>query len=248
MSNKFTHTPVSKKHIFWCSLVIGFIFTYVGVDENLLELITDFGFVISFILNVLQAYLLMLLAYHLNFSKKLNFWYALLVTLSIFYAYEFFSYLIFDYDTDDLTELYTSTLPFGTTLIFGFNLVYSLVNKPITGSSPEKENMIWLDTLTGRVKLEEDSISFAFLTEAYLEINTSQGTFKTFYSLKQLENLLIDKNSFFRLNKQYLCQKNSIKFYKPLPDGRLEIDISNHKKCVVSKNKASSFKKWIDES
>lgn len=250
MDKNSKNLSLSKKHIIWVSLIIGFIFTYTGVDEQLFEVIKHLDFIANFILNFLQAYLLIGLSYHLHFSRKWAFWPALLVVLGTFYIIEMISYSIFEYDTEDVTELITSSLPFGSLIILGFNLIYHLIrNQNLNGlEENQKETEIWFDTISGRIKVLEKNIRYAFLTDANLEIHTENSNLKAFYSLKQFEDLLTDKASFFRLNKQYLCRSTTISSFRSLPDGRLEVTLRDAEKCIVSKNKASSFKKWLDES
>jgi len=249
MGKNFEKPPLSKEHIFWTSLVIGLLFTYAGVEENLLEVFTHLDFIINFILNFIEVYLLMCLTYYLYFIRKLNFWIALLISLGVFYLIESLSYTLFDYDTDDITEFFSLTLPFGSLIILVFNLIYHLLRRrPENMETISHEVEIWFDTISGRTKVLEKNIQYAYLTETYLEIHTYEGILKAFYSLKQFENLLTDKSTFFRLNKQCLGQRKSVLSFKSLSDGRLEISLLGGHKSIVSKNKASSFKKWLDES
>ncbi|MET2986189.1 LytTR family DNA-binding domain-containing protein [Aureibaculum conchae] len=249
MSNNPTDKPISKRHIIWATLVLTFLFTYAGVKESIWESFTDIGFNINFILNFVQIYLLIRLTYYLHFTKKSVLWKSIAISLGVFYLLQLLQVNIIDYEADDYTELYSITLPFGSLILLIFNFYYNLINKKsnslLDDNTPEP---IWLDTSTGRVKLFANTIKYAYLTDVYLEIHTESNLLKTFYSLKQLEELLSNENSFFRLNKQYLCQKNAISTFKPLSDGRLELTLFNNEKCIVSKNKASSFKKWINET
>lgn len=250
MSNKPTYKPISKRHIFWVSLVLTFLFTYAGVEISIWESFTYLAFNINFILNFVQIYFLIGLTYYLHFTKEFVLWKSIVIVLVVFYLLQLLQVSIIDYEVDDYTELYSITLPFGSLIILIFNFYYNLINKRsntsfLNGNMPEP---LWLDTSAGRVKLFANAIKYAYLTDVHLEIHTESNLLKTFYSLKQLQELLDNENSFFRLNKQFLCQKNAISTFKPLSDGRLELTLFNNEKCTVSKNKASSFKKWLNES
>ena len=250
MSTNFKKVPLSRKHIFWTSIVIGMLFTYTGVEEPFFQVIGHLDFIITFIVNSIQAFLLIYLIYWLHLNKKIGIWLAILISLGLFYCIEFIAYQLSAYEQEDITELLTNTLPFGSLIILAFNFYYHLIRKQQKSQIQVKETkaVIWLDTISGRVQLMENTILYAFLTDTNLEINTKDATHKTFYSLKQLEDLLVEKAQFFRLNKQFLSRRDAILSYKSLSDGRIEISLSNERSCIVSKNKASSFKKWLDES
>lgn len=249
-SKNLDRPPITKWHIIWSSLLLTFAFTYAGVDESLWESFTDLAFNFNFLINFVQIYFLIWLSYYLHFVKKVSVLSALLIVFGTFLFLQLLQVWIIDYEEDDFTELYSITLPFGSVCLLAFNLYYHLLKKVGKNKTTEIEkiNPLWLDTISGRVKIDENEMLYAFLTETYLEINLEESVHKTFQSLKQLEDLLADRSRFFRLNKKYLSRRDAILSYKSLSDGRLEITLPNDKKCIVSKNKASSFKKWLDEA
>jgi len=68
-------------------------------------------------------------------------------------------------------------------------------------------------------------------------------------NLMQLENELDDK-MFFRVNRKYLVNINSIKSYRSFEKVKLEVNLCfqniNHQ-IIVSQETAPLFKKWISE-
>jgi DNA-binding LytR/AlgR family response regulator len=68
------------------------------------------------------------------------------------------------------------------------------------------------------------------------------------YPLKELEDQLSEK--FFRANRQFIISKECIEFYKSIAFGKIEIHLKctndiTPKSIVVSRKKASQFRKWI---
>jgi DNA-binding LytR/AlgR family response regulator len=65
-------------------------------------------------------------------------------------------------------------------------------------------------------------------------------------SLNDLENDL-NPELFFKVNRKFIINKNSIKDVIPYPHYRLEINLktSQENKIIVSRNKVKDFKKWI---
>jgi DNA-binding LytR/AlgR family response regulator len=68
------------------------------------------------------------------------------------------------------------------------------------------------------------------------------------YSLEHLENVL-DPNIFFRINRDYIVNINSIVTIYSYSSSRLQLTLKNEEKddkCVVSREKVREFKKWVD--
>ncbi len=57
----------------------------------------------------------------------------------------------------------------------------------------------------------------------------------------------VGSEKFFRLNRQFLANINSIRKFKPLANGKIEIELqpAAGETVNVSKESAASFRKWI---
>jgi two-component system LytT family response regulator len=67
------------------------------------------------------------------------------------------------------------------------------------------------------------------------------------YTLETLEDLLEPKN-FFRINRTYILNINSIKDVIVYSNSRLKITLTQEfdKEIIVSREKVSVFKEWFD--
>jgi DNA-binding LytR/AlgR family response regulator len=76
---------------------------------------------------------------------------------------------------------------------------------------------------------------------------------RKYLSDKNLSDLEIelDKNKFFRANRQYIVNINYIRSFKPYEKVKLQIDLSasdiNHA-IIVSQETAPAFRKWVYEA
>ncbi len=241
---------MSRWHIFPLTLILSLAFTYTGVEESLWMALAHPDFQINLFLNTLEIWGLIYYAYHLHFRKNRSMGQALWRTLLLFYLLQLLRAVIIEYEPEDYTELWSIVIPFGTILIFAFNYFYHLRKQmdQVKQSAvlPEPSHSpLWLETTSGKVQIDPSNILYADLQPNYLELITPDKTFKGFLSLKKLEEELRPYSTFFRLNKQSLCHAQAVQSYRSLKDGRLEVTLSTGEIRVVSKNKASSFKKWI---
>lgn len=74
----------------------------------------------------------------------------------------------------------------------------------------------------------------------------------TDFTLKELEEKL-DKNFFFRVNRQVIIHRNAILSYQSIENGKLVVQIKdslsfNKKTILVSRYKKKSFKIWLNEN
>lgn len=253
--NTVSHAS-SKQHIWIVAILISLAFTYAGVDESLVVCLTELDFLLNLVINTCFGLFYFHISHTLHFKKRFPLQKAVIIVLSAFYLSEFIQFSIFDYDAVDVVEFYSITLPFGSIIILVVNVIYSLIAKqgqeqsqsPTLQIHPFPEHIMWVDSSRGRIRLAEHNILFASLTDTHLEIQTCETKINVFYSLKRLSEMLQQKHEFFRLNKKCLCSRQSISSYRTLSDGRLEVVLRTGKKSVVSKNKASSLKKWLKES
>jgi DNA-binding LytR/AlgR family response regulator len=79
-------------------------------------------------------------------------------------------------------------------------------------------------------------------------LRTANGKkFDLDYSLDQLQNL-VDPSKFFRINRNYLIQIEAIQDIFSYSSNRLAVKLKmmDHLDMVVSREKVSDFKKWLD--
>ena len=97
--------------------------------------------------------------------------------------------------------------------------------------------------------IEKDAVAY-FLAEGkycYLH-STDNHQYLIDFTLDKLDKVL-DPDEFFRINRQFLINVKSIKQMHTYPKGRVKIDLSpsNKKEAIVSIERASQFKKWLNK-
>jgi DNA-binding LytR/AlgR family response regulator len=79
-------------------------------------------------------------------------------------------------------------------------------------------------------------------------LKTTNGkTYDIDYSLDQVQKL-VDPNTFFRINRNYLIHINAIQDIYAYSSSRLGVKLKmlDHLDMIVSREKVSDFKKWLD--
>ena len=99
------------------------------------------------------------------------------------------------------------------------------------------------------IPIETEGIAYVFLLENTVSVCTFQN--KTYSLNTSLDDLLneLDNEIFYRANRQFIVNINAIQniwIY-----GRNQLRIETKPKChepiIISKNKVSEFKKWLDK-
>jgi DNA-binding LytR/AlgR family response regulator len=94
-----------------------------------------------------------------------------------------------------------------------------------------------------------DNIDCFYIMERAVFFKTSDGkNYSLDHSLDQVQKL-VDREKFFRINRNYLVHINAIQDIYSYSSSRLGIKINrvNHLDLVVSREKVSDFKKWLDK-
>lgn len=104
---------------------------------------------------------------------------------------------------------------------------------------PKGDELILIDT---------DEISYIFKgadVKAYL-FNGERACLP--YSLGELESML-EPNIFFRLNRQYIANRKSIKRISMLYKSKLKVKLINcqDETIMISKERTSQFKRWLEQ-
>ena len=171
------HKTPNKTHIIPFSLLFTIIFTYAGVEYPIWVVHTHLDYNINFVVNFLTIYWIFRFVYYLNFRKSGGLVFNILISLLVLVLEEIASSILFEYDQEDFTEMYSITLPFGSLLLIVINVYYQLVkqnlipeNSPTNPSQeqlpkilPIEEHLIWLDAAKGKEKVREVDIQFAHL-------------------------------------------------------------------------------------
>ena len=105
------------------------------------------------------------------------------------------------------------------------------------------------------IKIGEKMISLLMENIAYFSsedklvyaITSDAKRYPLDYSLEELETM-IDPKTFFRLNRQYIAKINSIQSIHNYFNGKLKLFLNppTPKEVVVSREKASHFKQWLE--
>jgi DNA-binding LytR/AlgR family response regulator len=102
---------------------------------------------------------------------------------------------------------------------------------------------------TGFTTVRAEDVAF-FYTEHKLVFLVVQGGEKYVLDrpLYELEQLL-DPQQFFRLNRKYLVNVEAIRQFQPYHRGKLQVHLDPPvaEEVIVSQEKASSFKAWLEE-
>ena len=96
--------------------------------------------------------------------------------------------------------------------------------------------------------ISSEEIAYFLAEEGVVLLVTPEGKrYVVNYTLDQLEELLDPKN-FFRANRQLITRIDAIKEVSPYFKGRLHLSLNPELKTdqIVSSNKASAFKDWLD--
>jgi len=98
------------------------------------------------------------------------------------------------------------------------------------------------------ILIPNDKIAYAFRVEEFNYLVAQNGEkYLLDVSLNALEKELSTMN-FFRLNRQLLAHRNAIKAFQILPNRHLQVELQPelNSNLLINKNKAASFKKWIN--
>lgn len=90
-----------------------------------------------------------------------------------------------------------------------------------------------------------EKISFFFVEERCTFLKTAEGkTYDLDYSLDQLQKM-VDPQSFFRINRNYLVNINSIDEIISYSTNRLKLKLGKTEQ-IVSRDNVAEFKQWMD--
>ncbi len=99
------------------------------------------------------------------------------------------------------------------------------------------------------IMLYTDDISYISKTDNHVMAFTEDGTSYSLTTSMTETELMLDPNKFFRINRQYIANINGIKKISLFFNSKLKVKLKgcNDDNIVISKEKASQFKKWLDK-
>ena len=93
----------------------------------------------------------------------------------------------------------------------------------------------------------EDILYFYSMEKATFLLSNNNHNYVIDYSLEQVEEM-VDPGLFFRINRKYLVNIDSIEDIISYSNSRLKLELKNSKEhdAIVAREKVSAFKKWLD--
>lgn len=148
-----------------------------------------------------------------------------------------------------IKDLEASLLKYKT-LKSSYAIDFDHLLKQIQGKQPDykKRFIIQIGDKLTKVDVTEVAYFFVFEKSVYLKLFRG-NTYPIDFSLDKLEELL-NPNEFFRINRKYIISIKSISKMRALSRSRVQIDLTpqpdNNLETIVSIERASNFKKWLD--
>ena len=99
------------------------------------------------------------------------------------------------------------------------------------------------------ISVPDNEISCFHILDRAVFIRTfSNKDYPVVHSLEQIQKM-VDPDKFFRINRNYIVKFNAIKEITGYSSSRLNIKLNNQpaEELIVSKDRVSDFKKWIDK-
>jgi len=120
----------------------------------------------------------------------------------------------------------------------------------IQGKEPDYKKRFVIQIGERIKKIETADIAYFFVRDKAVYLRTYQGdTYPIDYSLDKLENIL-NPEAYFRINRKYIIHLNAIKSMTAYSRSRVMIELmpkaDNNVDTVVSIERSTAFKKWLD--
>ena len=128
------------------------------------------------------------------------------------------------------------------------NLQNLLQDSGLTDQRGSKKSRFMVKSGQSIKSINSEDIAYFLAEEGVVLLVTFQGKrFVVNYTLDQLEDML-DAQMFFRANRQLITNIDSVKEVSPYFKGRLHLALepSIDGDQIISSNKSSDFKKWLD--
>ncbi len=136
------------------------------------------------------------------------------------------------------------------TLKSSYAIDFEYLLEQIQGKQPEYKKRFIIQIGDKLTKIDIAEVAYFFIFDKSVYIKLFKGSsYPIEFSLDKLEELL-NSNEFFRINRKYIINIKSISKMTALSRSRVKIDLTpkpeNNLETIVSIERASNFKKWLD--
>lgn len=120
----------------------------------------------------------------------------------------------------------------------------------LQGREPDFRKRFLIQTGDKIRKIEVSEIAYFYVLDKGVYLRTFQGsTYTVEYALDKLETIL-DPGMFFRINRKYLVNMNSISNMVAYSRGRVKLELKPHADdeldTIVSIDRSADFRKWLN--
>jgi DNA-binding LytR/AlgR family response regulator len=156
------------------------------------------------------------------------------------------SYLLKPIRKNDLTD----SLKKYQTLKSAFSIDFDMLLANIQGRDPEYKKRFLIQTGEKIRKIEVSEIAYFYVLDKGVYLRTFQGNnYSIEYTLDKLESIL-NPSIFFRINRKYLVNMDSIANMVAYSRGRIKLDLKpkadDELDTVVSIDRSAYFRKWLN--
>ena len=136
------------------------------------------------------------------------------------------------------------------TLKTAFSIDFDMLLANIQGRDPGYKKRFLIQTGEKIRKIEVSEIAYFFILEKGVYLRTFQGnSYSVEFTLDKLEAML-NPSFFFRINRKYLVNMDSIANMVAYSRGRIKLDLKpradDELNTVVSIDRTSDFRKWLN--
>lgn len=126
---------------------------------------------------------------------------------------------------------------------------YSIISELLQNKTPKYQKRFMVYSGDKIKTIEKDEVAYFLAEGKYCFLYSfDHQQYLIDFTLDKLDKVL-NPDDFFRINRQFLINIKSIHQMHTYPKGRVKIDLtpSNKKEAVVSIERASQFKKWLNK-
>ena len=131
-----------------------------------------------------------------------------------------------------------------------FSIDFDMLLANMQGRNPDYKKRFLIQVGEKIKKIEVSEIAYFYVLEKGVYMRTFQGnSYSVEYTLDKLETIL-NPSSFFRINRKYLVNMDSIANMAVYSRGRVKLDLKpnadDELETVVSIDRSADFKKWLN--
>lgn len=136
------------------------------------------------------------------------------------------------------------------TLRSGFSIDFETLLANMQGREPDYKKRFMIQIGEKIRKIEITEVAYFFVLDKGVFLRTFQGnSYPVEYTLDRLENLL-DPEKFFRINRKYTVNMESIQNMVAYSRGRVKLELKpkadEEFETIVSVDRSATFKKWLN--